>query len=321
EEISKLPQRHADLWDIFKAVRNQHDEEAYEQLLADEKLRESFYERLAAYGKTLSIAMSSEQFIASTPEKKLHSYKNDLKRFANLKASVKRRYADSVDYRDFEPRIKKLLDTHISANEVIRLNEPVNIFDETAFQQVLEDQGETKATAAKADMIAHATKKAISEHLEQDPAFYEKFSKLIQQAIDDFRAKRISDLEYLNKVSEIKDAIVNRRCDDAPAGLAGNDNALALYGVLKPYVRNHAQADDVAASLAADAAVDIWSIIQRNRKVGFWNDLDAQRQTMNEIDDYLYDEIKDKRNVPLTTSEMDDIIERTMQLARHRMTV
>ncbi|MBR4736799.1 MAG: type I restriction endonuclease subunit R [Rhodocyclaceae bacterium] len=321
EEISKLPQRHADLWDIFKAVRNQHDEEAYEQLLADEKLRESFYERLAAYGKTLSIAMSSEQFIASTPEKKLHSYKNDLKRFANLKASVKRRYADSVDYRDFEPRIKKLLDTHISANEVIRLNEPVNIFDETAFQQVLEDQGETKATAAKADMIAHATKKAISEHLEQDPAFYEKFSKLIQQAIDDFRAKRISDLEYLNKVSEIKDAIVNRRCDDAPAGLAGNDNALALYGVLKPYVRNHAQADDVATSLAADAAVDIWSIIQRNRKVGFWNDLDAQRQTMNEIDDYLYDEIKDKRNVPLTTSEMDDIIERTMQLARHRMAV
>lgn len=321
EEISKLPQRHADLWDIFKAVRNQHDEEAYEQLLADEKLRESFYERLAAYGKTLSVAMSSEQFIASTPEKKLHSYKNDLKRFANLKASVKRRYADSVDYRDFEPRIKKLLDTHISANEVIRLNEPVNIFDETAFQQVLEDQGETKATAAKADMIAHATKKAISERLEQDPAFYEKFSKLIQQAIDDFRAKRISDLEYLNKVNEIKDAVVHRRGDDAPAQLAGNDNALALYGILKPYVRNHAQADDVATSLAADAAIDIWSIIQRNRKVGFWDDLDAQRRTMNEIDDYLYDEVKDKRNVPLTTSEMDDIIERTMQLARHRMAV
>ena len=321
EEVGKLPQHHADLWDLFKEVKNQHDEEAYEQLLADEKLRESFYERLAAYGKTLSIAMSSEQFIASTPEKKLQSYKNDLKRFTNLKASVKLRYAESVDYRDFEPKIKKLLDTHISASDVVRLNEPVNIFDEKAFKQVVEEQGETKATAARADMIAHATKKAISERLEQDPAFYEKFSKLIQQAIDDFRAKRISDLEYLNKVSEIKDAVVNRRSDDAPAQLAGNDNALALYGVLKPYVLGHVKAEETAATLAANSAADIWSIIQRNKKVGFWDDLDAQRRTMNEIDDYLYDEVKDKKGVQLTTGEMDDIIDRTMQLARHRMAV
>lgn len=321
EEVAKLPQRHADLWDLFKEVKNQRDEEAYEQLLADEKLRESFYERLAAYGKTLSIAMSSEQFIASTPEKKLQSYKNDLKRFTNLKASVKLRYAESVDYRDFEPKIKKLLDTHISANEVIRLNEPVNIFDEEAFKQVVEEQGETKATAAKADMIAHATKKAISERLEQDPAFYEKFSKLIQQTIDDFRAKRISDLEYLNKVSEIKDAVVNRRSDDAPAQLAGNDNALALYGVLKPYVFGYVKAEETAANLAANSAVDIWSIIQRNKKVGFWDDLDAQRRAMNEIDDYLYDEVKGKKGVQLTTGEMDDIIDRAMQLARHRMAV
>jgi len=321
EEVKKLPQRHADLWDLFKEVKNQHDEEAYEQLLADEKLRETFYERLAAFSKTLSIAMSSEQFIASTPEQKLQSYKTDLKRFTNLKASVKLRYAESVDYRDFEPKIKKLLDTHISASEVVRLNEPVNIFDEKAFKEVVEDRGEARTPAAKADMIAHATKKAISERLEQDPAFYEKFSKLIQQAIDDFRAQRISDLEYLNKVSEIKDAVVNRRSDDAPAQLAGNDNALALYGVLKPYVSGHVKAQDVAATLAADAAVDIWSIIQRNKKVGFWDDVDAQRRTMNEIDDYLYDEVKDKKGVPLSTGEMDDIIDRTMQLARHRMVV
>src|SRR5690606_5790257 len=78
EEVKKLPQRHADLWDLFKEVKNRHDEEAYEQLLADEKLRETFYGRLATFGKTLSIAMSSEQFIASTPEQKLQSYKTDL---------------------------------------------------------------------------------------------------------------------------------------------------------------------------------------------------------------------------------------------------
>ncbi len=60
-------------------------------------------------------------------------------------------------------------------------------------------------------------------------------------------------------------------------------------------------------------------IIKRNRKVGFWDDLDAQRRTVNEIDDYLYDDVKDGKRIALTIEDMDAIIERTMQLARHRM--
>ena len=319
EEVAKLPQRHADLRDLFKEIKNQQDEEAYELLLADEKLRNEFYERLTTYAKSLSIAMSSEQFITATQEKKLQAYKSDLKRFSNLRASVKLRYAETIDYRDFEPKIKKLLDTHIMASEVIRLNEPVNIFDEQAFKQIIEEQGGSKSTAAKADMIAHATKKAISERLEQDPAFYEKFSKMIQQAIDDFRAKRISDLEYLNKVSEIKDAVVNRRSDDVPAQLAGNDNAIAVFGVLKPYVVSYVSEEEAAAEIAADTAIDIWAIIQSNKKVGFWDDLDAQRRAMNEIDDYLYDVVSGSKGVTFKAGEMDEIIDRCMQLARHRM--
>jgi type I restriction enzyme R subunit len=319
EEIGKLPQQHADLLDIFKELKNKHDEEACEQLLADEQLRNDFYERLTAYAKTLAIAMSSEQFVTTTPEKKVQGYKSDLKRFTNLRASVKMRYAESIDYRDFEPKIKKLLDTHITASEVIRLNEPVNIFDDNAFKQIVEDSGDSKSTAAKADMIAHSTKKAISERLEQDPAFYEKFSKLIQKAIDDFRSKRLSDLEYLTKASEIRSAVVNRRFDELPKPLQGNEDAVALFGVLEPFITVHSDGNSATNDLAAQAAVDIWSIIERNRKVGYWEDLDAQRRTMNDIDDYLYDEIKDNQGLALTTVEMDGIIERAMQVARHRM--
>ena len=52
EVVDKLPQRHADLWDVFKQVGNRSDEEAYELLLADEAIRDEFYERLKEYGKT-----------------------------------------------------------------------------------------------------------------------------------------------------------------------------------------------------------------------------------------------------------------------------
>jgi type I restriction enzyme R subunit len=319
DEVRQLPQRHAELWDVFKTVANRQDEEAFEQLLADEKIRENFYERLSAYAKTLAISLSSEAFITGTPENRLKGYKADLKRFTNLKAAVKLRYAESIDYRDYEPKIQKLLDTHISANEVLKLNEPVNIFDDAAFQQVVVEQGQGKPTAAKADMIAHATKRAITEHLDEDPAFYEKFSKLIQQAIDDYRAGRISDLEYLKRAGEIKESIVNRKTDDVPAILRGNDHAIACFGILEPYFGRHVPDPTGAKDVAAEAAASIWAIVERNRVVGFWENLDAQRRTMNDMDDYLYDEIRGGRGIPLTTEEMDEIIDRSMQLARHRM--
>jgi len=321
DEVRQLPQRHAELWDVFKTVANRKDEEAFEQHLGDEKVRENFYERLSAYARTLAIAMSSEEFITTTPENRLKGYKGDLKRFTNLKASVKLRYAESIDYRDYEPKIQKLLDTHISANEVLKLNEPVNIFDVSAFQQVVEEQGHGKPTAAKADMIAHATRRAITEHLDEDPAFFEKFSKLIQQAIDDYRAGRISDLEYLKQASAIKDAVVNRKTDDVPAVLQGNGHAIACFGVLEPYFCRHVADAAQAKEVAAEAAVSIWAIVERNRVVGFWDNLDAQRRTMNEMDDFLYDEIRGGRGIALTTDEMDEIINRSMQLARHRMPV
>jgi type I restriction enzyme R subunit len=319
DEVRQLPQRHAELWDVFKTVAKRQDEEAFEQLLADEKIRENFYERLSAYAKTLAIAMSSEEFITTTPENRFKAYKADLKRFVNLKAAVKLRYAESIDYRDYEPKIQKLLDTHISANEVLKLNEPVNIFDVAAFQQVVEEQCGGKPTAAKADTIAHATKRAITEHLDEDPAFFEKFSKLIQQAIDDYRAGRISDLEYLKRASEIKDAVVNRKTDDVPGVLRDNGHAIACFGVLEPYFGRHISDAVQAKAVAAEAAVSIWGIVERNRVVGFWDNLDAQRRAMNEMDDFLYDEIRGKRGISLSTEEMDEIINRSMQLARHRM--
>ena len=321
EEVSKLPQRYSDLWDLFKAVKTQHDEEAYEVLLADDALREEFYQRLADYARTLGIALSSEQFIMTTPEATQQRYKDDLKRFQNLKAAVKLRYAESIDYRDYEPKIKKLLDTHIQANEVIQLNEPVNIFDEQTFNEVKEDRGvyAAKTTAAKADAIAHATKKAITEKMDEDPALYEKFSQLIQQAIDDFRARRISDLEYLNKVSEIRDKVANRQHDDVPDSLAGNEDAMAFYGVLKPLFADDMDGKFDPEEIAAETALAIQDILQRHWKVHFWDDSDAQKRAMNDIDDYLFDHVKGERQVDLDLAQMDEIIERTMQVARHRM--
>ncbi len=320
-EIEKLPGRYSDLWDFFKSVKHSYDEEAYEVLLADDELREEFYSRLSEFGKNLGIALSSEKFLSETDEKTLSRYKADLRKFQSLKASVKLRYAEAIDYRDYEPKIKKLLDTHIQANEVIQLNEPVNIFDDKMFNQVKEEQGvyqTRKTTASKADMIAHATKKVITEKMFEDPAFYEKFSKLIQRAIEDFRAKRISDLDYLNKVVEVRNKVVGKVHDDVPDKLSGNEDAMAYYGILKPFLENNKLNEEDLEAATADTAIALNGILEKHKKVHFWDDEDAQKQTVNEIDDYLYDELKTERGIELSLDQMDDIIEKVLQVAKHR---
>ncbi|KFO67431.1 restriction endonuclease subunit R [Smithella sp. SCADC] len=318
-EVEKLPQRYSDLWNVFKEVKHSRDEEAYEMLLGDISIREEFYQRLAEYAKTLAIALSTEAFIMKIDDEKLNRYKADLRRFQKLKASVKLRYAEAVDYRDYEPKIKKLLDTHIQANEVIQLNEPVNIFDSNTFTMVKEEQGVYgKTTASQADAIAFATRKVISEKMGEDPAFYEKFSKLIQQAIEDFRAKRISDLEYLNRAVDIRDKVVTRRHDDVPAVLADNENAMAYYGVLKSFFDEQNISQKKRETIAADTALIFEKILDKHWKVQFWDDDDAQNRAIDDIEDYLIDEVKSKKGLDISFEQIDDIIARFMKVAENR---
>ena len=320
EEIAKLPQHYSELWDIFKEVKNKHDEEAFEVLLADESLREDFYDVLSQYSKTLGIALSTDKFIMEIDEDKLKKYKDDLKRFQNLKASVKLRYAESIDYRDYEPKIQKVLNTHIHANEVVQLNEPVNIFDDQGFEDVKQGQGihSKKSTASKADTIAHATRRVITEKMDEDPAFYQNFSKLIQQAIDDFRARRISDLDYLSKVSDIRDKVVSRQHDDMPDNIQGNDEACAYFGLIKPFLLKYELPENELDSISAETALAIQSTIDRHWKVDFWNDDEAKNAAINDIDDYLYDDVKSKYQISLSIEQMDEIIEKTMHVAKSR---
>jgi type I restriction enzyme R subunit len=317
-EVSKLPQRYANLLDIFKEIRNSHDEDAYEKLLANEQLRDEFYECLTLFAKSLAIALSSEQFLQDTPLSKINRYKKDLIRFQNLKAAVKRRYQETVDYRDLEPKIQKLLDTHISATEVVQIAPLLNIFDEEAFQTFKQQQQNNPASLA--DTIASATKRNVTENMEDDPAFYQQFSELIQQTINDFRTKRISEAEYLRKAEEIRNAIVNRKTDDLPEELRHNQDALAFYGLLKTYIEKHAQNQTEVETISAEAALAFYNIIDNHVIVDWINNENIQRNMMNDIDDYLYDVLRDQHDIHFHQDEMDKIIQESLQLARHRMT-
>jgi type I restriction enzyme R subunit len=128
----------------------------------------------------------------------------------------------------------------------------------------------------------------------------------------------MSDLDYLNKVIEIRNRVVGKIHDDIPDKLSGNEDAAAYFGVIKPFFEKHELSKEEFESATADTAIAIHGILEKHKKVHFWDDEDAQKQVANEIDDYLYDELKTERDVVLSLDQMDEIIEKVLQVAKHR---
>ena len=317
-EIESLPQKYAALVDIFKPLRASYIENDYEEFLSDEILREEFYDRLRDYAKTLSIALSSENFLSATDVADIARYKSALKRFEKLKASVQYRYAEVVDYKEYEPKIQKLLDTHIHADTVTKLNEPTYIINENTGLLNVASDGEGKGVAAYADRIASLAKKSISEKMEEDPAFYTKFSILIQNVIDAYRQKQISDLEYLKQITEAKKKLDAKEHDDVPAILGNNDNAIAAYGVIHPIVSELGLDEGMMKEVSAECAAAFDKIIDLNDKVNFWNDSDAINTVKDLMDDYFYDVIRDEKGISLPSNLMDRIIEKVLFVEKKR---
>ena len=320
EHVEKLPQTRSHLWDVFKEVKNQADEEEYERLLGDDARREDFYRLLAEYAKTLAVALSSHKFLTDVDQTALRHYREDLKRFEKLRRSVKLRYADTVDYREHEPKIRKLLDTHIRADRVTQINEPKNVLHglPTGESDAEVEYG-SKTETSRADRIAHLMKRTISEKMEEDPAFYQKFSKLIQRVIDEFRAGRTSGVEYLDRVSRLKKDFDGRGNENVPEKLRPDKDAVAFFGVIKPVLEASGCPGETCDDCAVDTALAIHEILQRHGKVHFWDDPDARNSAINDIEDYLYDEVQAKRGIALGSEQLDEIIERTMRIARNRM--
>jgi type I restriction enzyme R subunit len=321
EEIKKLPQKHSELWDIFKTVSNTRDAEAYQLLLKDESIRILFYNKLAVFAKALKLALSSIQFHKEVEEKTINRYKEDLAMFLKLRLAVIERYSDEIDYKQYEGQIQKLIDTHITTETVETITELVNIFDKENFQRELEN---TIGKAAKADKIASRTSKHISEKMDEDPAFYKKFSQMLKDSIADYEAKRINEAQYLNRVQEIMNNVLAHTDSDIPVALKDKDVAKAFYGLCVESLNDKIQDGIIKKEISTQAALIIDEMIQQAVLDNGKPIIDWQYKTnitgklQIDIGDYFIDEVRDKYNIDLSFSEMDEIANQCIEVAKLR---
>ena len=321
EEIAKLPQRHSEVWDIFKTITNKRDAEAYAQLLRDNAIRVHFYDKLADFARTFKVALSSIAFHKEVDPKKIDRYKDDLAFFIKLRSNVIQRYSDAIDYSQYEGQIQKLIDTHIQSDEVKVITELVNIFDKEKFKAEVE---KTEGTAAKADKIASRTAKHISEKMEEDPAFYMKFSEMLKKTIEEYEIQRITESEFLTKVKDIMNAVLSHTDNTIPEILSGRETAKAFYGLCMLGLDGKVQDVAIRKEVSTQSALHIDDLVRKSVMDNGHAIVDWQMKSnitgklQIDIGDYLIDEVRDKYSIDLSFGEMDDIAEKCINVAKIR---
>jgi type I restriction enzyme R subunit len=241
--------------------------------------------------------------------------------FLNLRLAVFERYSDDVDYKQYEGQIQKLIDTHITTEKIETITQLVNIFDREKFQEELEN---TTGKAAKADKIASRTSKHITEKMDEDPAFYKKFSQLLKETIADYESKRITEAQYLSKVQDIMDNVLSRIDTEVPEELKDKEEAKAFYGISKELLSEKIEDEIVLREVSVHTGLSIDEIIQKlvldNRMaiIDWQNKSNITGKLLIEIGDYLIDEVRDKYNINLSFNEMDKLAEDCIEVAKLR---
>ena len=314
EVLGQLRTAYTNLMDLFAEVKDLSDTEAVEVSLADEKKREQFYNLLCTFGRALNLALNSEQAYAALPKDERKKYQDYFVFFSRVRRSVKIRYCDAIDNREYEPLMQNLLDTHLSVAGLKQITNPVDILNKDDFERELEELGSLRA---KADAITSRLSKSISAKYEENPAYYDSFSKRIKDALDQYKEKVISEAEYLAKMRSImEDYHSGKSSVSYPERIKCNIHAQAFYGVITALF-DDAQIEGMTPDFAAEIAEEITAIIAKHSRVDWTNNQTIHNRISQDIDDLFYAYEKN-RGLVLSFDLIDKVIENVKTVALRR---
>ena len=314
EALGQLRTAYTNLIDLFADVKDLSDTEAVEVALADEKKREQFYNLLCAFGRALNLVLNSEQAYAALPGEERKKYQDRFVFFSKVRRSVKIRYCDAIDNSEYEPLMQNLLDTHLSVAGLKQITNPVDILNKDDFERELEELGSLRA---KADAITSRLSKSISAKYEENPAYYDSFSKRIKDALDQYKEKVISEAEYLAKMRSImEDYHSGKSSVSYPERIKHNVHAQAFYGVITALF-DDAQVEGMTPDFAAEIAEEITAIIAKHSRVDWTNNQTIHNRISQDIDDLFYAYEKN-RGLVLSFDLIDKVIENVKTVALRR---
>lgn len=158
-------------------------------------------------------------------------------------------------------------------------------------------------------------KRTIEEKFGDDPAFYRQFSDMLKEVISEWRAKRLSDAAYLERVRGLLSMLESGTTGDVSEKLQDREVAQAYHGMVEQILE--AAGIENAEEFCLEVALAVDDVVGEEPPVDWVKNDDFKNRIRQEIDDVLFD-LKEQFEVPLTLDQMDEICEECLRIAERR---
>lgn len=312
--IGNLRSAYTQLVELFAPVGSISDAEAVEVFLADDKMRQDFYTLLCAFGRALHLVLNAEQAYNALSKEERQKYQDTFIFFSKVRRSVKLQYCDAIDNAEYEPLMQNLLDTHLSVAGLKKITSPIDILNKDDFEKELEELGSLRS---KADAIASRMTRSISEKRDENPAYYDSFSKRIRDALALYKEKVISEAEYLAKMRTILgDYHAGRSTVSYPERIKNNVHAQAFFGVLTALF-DEVEDERITPDFVAEVSEEITKIVASHSQVDWTNNKTIHDRISQDIDDLFY-KYEKEHGLKLSFDLIDKIIDNVKTVALRR---
>lgn len=312
--IGNLRSAYTQLVELFAPVGSISDAEAVEVFLADDKMRQDFYTLLCAFGRALHLVLNAEQAYNALSKEERQKVQDTFIFFSKVRRSVKLQYCDAIDNAEYEPLMQNLLDTHLSVAGLKKITSPIDILNKDDFEKELEELGSLRS---KADAIASRMTRSISEKRDENPAYYDSFSKRIRDALALYKEKVISEAEYLAKMRTImEDYHAGKSTVSYPARIKNNVHAQAFFGVLTALF-DEVEDERITPDFVAEVSEEITKIVASHSQVDWTNNKTIHDRISQDIDDLFY-KYEKEHGLKLSFDLIDKIIDNVKTVALRR---
>lgn len=251
-------------------------------LLEDERVRAEFDVGLKQFMTTFDTVL---------PRPEALPFVDAVNLYGEIQVLTRRRYRDDIDG-DFDPhkykeKVRRLIDQHITVLDLSQRIAPIKVTD-------AEFAGHVRGIVsprAKASEMEHAIRHHVREHLDEDPAYYDKLSQRVDEILDKLEDR----WEQIAMFEEIISEINAGRSDEEDTGL-DPATELPFHGVMAERV---ASSDGAAADgLTALTQLLVADVRSQITVVGFWENATKQdelrkaiKRSLDDSNLFAYDEL------------------------------
>ncbi|AOY74697.1 type I restriction endonuclease subunit R [Clostridium formicaceticum] len=253
-----------------------------------EALKENEQKRSALYKYTVAFIrayanIANEMIEAGYTASEIETMKKDVKYYDTIRSEVMHAAGDYIDLKYYEPAMRHLIDSYISAEDSKKISE----FDDLTLIELIVAKGEGAVDElpkgiknnkeAAAETIENNVRRLITDETPTNPKYYENMSVLLDQLIQQRKEQVLSYEEYLKKIVELTKNAKNPSSANTYPRSINSGAKRALYD-------NLGQDEDLALSIDCEIL---------STKPDDWRSTRIKRRVVkNAIKKFIYDEDK-----------------------------